>query len=76
MTQHLNLAWNPATKEWFCAKCGRTSDHALEHDAQVEVNQYDCRVPSVEVSTPAPGTKTMRLMKKSYNTAPKPTRER
>ena len=30
---------------------------------------YDCRVPSIEVSTPAPGTKTMRLMKKSYRTA-------
>jgi hypothetical protein len=71
MTQHLNVAWNPVTKEWFCTKCGRTSDHASADDAQLELDQYECRVPSAEVSVPAPGTKTMRLMKKSYKMPPK-----
>lgn len=65
MTQHLNIAWNPATKEWFCTKCGRVSDHVSENDAHVELDQYECQVPSVEGTTAAPGTKTMRLLKKS-----------
>ena len=76
MTQHLNVVWNPGTREWFCTTCGRTSDHASTQEAQVELDEHECRIPSVEVSTTAPGTKTMRLMKKSYKTAPKPTSER
>ena len=68
MSQHPNLSWNPATKEWFCRKCGRTSDHASENDAHVELDQHECEVPSVERTTTAPGTKTMRLLKKSYKT--------
>jgi hypothetical protein len=75
MTQHLNIAWNPATKEWFCTKCGRTSDHASENDAHVELDQHECQVPSVERTTTAPGTKTMRLLKKSYKTL-NPKREK
>jgi hypothetical protein len=76
MTQHLNVAWNPGTKEWFCTTCGRTSAHASAQEAQVELDVHECRIPSVEVSPTAPGTKTMRLMKKPYKTAPKLTSDR
>jgi hypothetical protein len=76
MTRHLKVAWNPGTEEWFCTTCGRTSDRASAHEAQVELDEHECRMPSVEVSGTAPGTKTMRLIKKSYKTEPKPTRER
>ncbi len=63
MTQHLNIAWHPGTKEWFCTTCGRTSDHASAKEAQVELDEHECRIPSVEVSPTAPGTKTMRLIR-------------
>ena len=75
ITQHLNIAWNPATKEWFCTKCGRTSDHASENDPHAELDQYECQAPSVEGTTTTPGTKTMRLSKKSYKML-KPEREK
>jgi hypothetical protein len=75
MTQHLNIAWNPATKEWFCTKCGRTSDHVSENDAHAELDQFECQIPSVEGTTTTPGTKTMRLLKKNYKTL-KPEREK
>ena len=76
MTQHLKVAWNPGTNEWLCTTCGRTSDQASAREAKVELDEHECRIPSVEVSGTEPGTKTVRLMKKSYKTAPKPTRER
>jgi hypothetical protein len=65
--KHLNIGWNPATREWFCAKCGRTSDHARVQDAHVELDQYECQVPSVEGPRAAPGTETVRLMRKPFN---------
>jgi hypothetical protein len=76
MPKHLKVAWNPGTKEWFCTTCGRASEHASAHEAQVELEEHECRIPSIEVSGNAPGTKTMRLMKKSYKIAPKPARDR
>jgi hypothetical protein len=48
LMKHPNIRWNPATKEWFCTRCGRTSDHISVQDAHVELNQYECDVPSVE----------------------------
>ena len=48
LMKHPNIRWNPATTEWFCAKCGRTSDHIRVKDAHSELNQYECDVPSVE----------------------------
>jgi hypothetical protein len=39
---------NPAAREWFCVECGHTSDHLTLEDARWELNQRDCRVPSVE----------------------------
>jgi len=47
--KHEVVIWNPATQEWFCTKCGRTSDHTLESDARVELEQYECYVPWAEM---------------------------
>ena len=65
--KHLNIGWNPATKEWFCAKCGRTSGHANVHDAHKGLDQYECQVPSVESLGAAPGTETTRIIRKPSN---------
>jgi hypothetical protein len=46
--KHLNIRWNPELQEWFCVKCGQTSDHAVLHDAQVEMEQFDCDLPTTE----------------------------
>ena len=55
MAKH-DLRWNPLTKEWFCIRCGRTSDHVTESDAKGELQQYDCVLPSRDVeSTTLPG---------------------
>jgi hypothetical protein len=64
--KHENLIWNPGTQEWFCTKCGRTSDHTSVHDAHIELDQYECQVPSAEASRAAPGTETMKLIRKPY----------
>jgi hypothetical protein len=66
MTPHLHLTWNPGTKEWFCTRCGRTSDHQSIDDARMELDQYDCHVPSANISGTAPGTETVRLIRKPY----------
>jgi len=42
--KHENVRWNAATQEWFCAKCGRTSDHASEQDAHFELEQHECKM--------------------------------
>jgi hypothetical protein len=65
--KHLNIGWNPATKEWFCVKCGRTSAHAKVQDAHLELDQYECQIPSVASARAAPGTETVRLMRKPFN---------
>ena len=31
------ITWNPDSLEWFCAQCGRTSDHLREEDAESEI---------------------------------------
>jgi hypothetical protein len=41
------------------------------HDAQLELDQYECRVPSLEGPRAAPETETSRLMR---NMTPKPER--
>jgi hypothetical protein len=64
--KHENLIWNPGTREWFCTKCGHSSDHTTVDDAQGELDQYECQVPSVEVPRAAPGTETMRLIRKPF----------
>src|SRR5437667_10270883 len=44
---HEEPRWNPATSEWFCVRCGRTCDHLTKQDAQVELEQFECSLPSV-----------------------------
>ncbi len=39
---HPNIRWNSELQEWFCAKCGCTSDHMAEHDAIAEMAAFDC----------------------------------
>jgi hypothetical protein len=48
MTQHLNVARNPGTKEWFCTTCGRTSDHASALEAATIVLQKLLGLPKQE----------------------------
>jgi len=64
--KHENIIWNPATENWFCKKCGRTSDQLSVEEAQGELDQHECNVPSSEISGSAPGTETIRLMRKPY----------
>jgi hypothetical protein len=64
--KHDVVRWNPATLEYFCPKCGRTSEELSIQDARSKLEEYDCEIPSVNTASPAPGTKTVRLMKKSY----------
>ena len=45
--KHGELRWNPATSEWFCVRCGRASDHLTRQDAQVELEQFECSLRSV-----------------------------
>ena len=47
--RHEHIIWNPATQEWFCTKCGQTSEHGSEKDAHLELEQRQCHVPSVEM---------------------------
>ena len=64
--KHLVIRWNPATQEYFCLKCGRTSKELAIQDARKKLEQYECEIPSVDTASPAPGTQTARLIKKSY----------
>jgi len=42
--QHTDIRRNPDLQEWFCAKCGATSDHALEKDAVAELSGFECNL--------------------------------
>lgn len=53
--KHEKMSWNPATQEWFCTHCGRTSDQASETDASSELEQYDCQIPWVELPQQSSG---------------------
>ena len=67
--KHEGLRWNPAIQVWFCTRCGRTSSEASVFDAQGELDRQECRVPSIDASSTAPGTETTRLIKKTYKMA-------
>jgi hypothetical protein len=64
--KHLSVRWNPATREWYCTRCGRTSRRTSVLEAHVELDQYDCQLASVEVPSAPPGTATTRLIRKPY----------
>ena len=59
--KHLVIRWNPATQEYYCPKCGRTSEELAIQDAREKLEQYECEIPSIDAASP--GTKTMRLKK-------------
>ena len=40
--------------------CGRTSDSINAADAQERLEQYECKIPSVEAPSAEPGMKTAR----------------
>jgi hypothetical protein len=42
------LRWNPELQEWFCVRCGRTSDHIVCEDAQAEMELFECELPVLE----------------------------
>jgi hypothetical protein len=64
--KHENIVWNPGTENWFCQKCGRTCDELTIQAAQMELDQYECDLPASDISGAAPGTETIRLMRKPY----------
>jgi hypothetical protein len=53
--KHAVIRWNPATKEHFCTNCGRTSVATNIADAQEQLEQYDCQIPSAETPRAEPG---------------------
>jgi len=42
-------------------KCGRISDAITVADAQEQLEQYECTIPSAEAPSAEPGMKTRRL---------------
>jgi hypothetical protein len=44
--KHKDVRWNREIQEWYCANCGRTSDHINKEDALVELEQYECELPT------------------------------
>ena len=57
--EHANIRWNPDLQEWFCASCGRTSDHTKLEDAKKEMEYFKCELPFVEIDNPC---RTMRML--------------
>jgi len=47
---HPGIRWNPDLKEWYCAKCGLTSDHVAEQDAVAEMAAFDCTLHGTTVA--------------------------
>ena len=44
--KHPELRWNPSLQEWFCVKCGRTSDHIDQENAKTELELFECALPT------------------------------
>lgn len=47
---HGALFWNAELQEWYCVKCGRTSDHGDLEDAKIEVDLFSCELPTVQTN--------------------------
>ncbi len=45
-SKHMDVRWNDEIQEWFCAKCGRASDHITKEDALIELEPYECELLS------------------------------
>jgi hypothetical protein len=72
--KHQRVIWNAATKQSFCAVCGRTSDDHDTKKAQLQMEKYDCLLPYVESEGSAPGEDTVRLIRKPFKMTLKPER--
>jgi hypothetical protein len=46
--KHPKIRWNPELEEWFCVRCGLTSDHITKEDAQTEMEFFDCSLPTLK----------------------------
>ena len=44
--RHPEIRWHEHTQEWYCIKCGRTSDHTKQDDAWIEINAFGCEPPT------------------------------
>jgi hypothetical protein len=48
--KHPQLRWNPELQEWFCVKCGLTSDCSKREDAEAELNLlFECEIPTIAI---------------------------
>lgn len=47
--QHNDVRWNPDLSEWFCAKCGLTSDHIAREDAVGELSALECSLAGTRI---------------------------
>jgi hypothetical protein len=44
--KHPALRWNPELQEWFCVRCGLTSDCGKQEDAEAELDfLFECEIP-------------------------------
>jgi hypothetical protein len=43
--KHDELRWNADLEEWYCTRCGRSSDQHLLAEAQAEIELFDCNLP-------------------------------
>jgi hypothetical protein len=48
-SEHADVRWNPDLMEWFCARCGMTSDHVNEQDAKNELSNHQCEMVGTAV---------------------------
>jgi hypothetical protein len=70
--KHERIIWNPAAREWVCARCGRASQETNVHAAHDQLDRYDCRQSrGVEG---AAGIETTRIMRDPFRAlSPGPT---
>jgi hypothetical protein len=52
--KHQFIRWNEELAQWFCIKCGRTSDHVKAPDAREELEQFKCELPALDRPVYAP----------------------
>jgi hypothetical protein len=49
--KHPELRWNPELHEWFCVRCGLTSECTTREGAAAELNlAFECELPTISVS--------------------------
>ena len=53
VVKHAEIRWNPELQEWFCVRCGLTSDHITKENAETEMEFFDCSLP---IPKPPDGT--------------------